>query len=169
MQFEKIMASIMHYDCVAMVRGGGSETDFKPFEQYELAKLVANFHIPIFTGIGHDRNTSIADLMARQLKTPTKVAAHIVDHNYMFENNLLYQFNQIEQNIALKIDRAKQNLVNLKRLLQSLDPKNVLKKGYALVKFNNKIISDVAQLQKGNEIETYIKNTKIVSKISNIE
>ena len=169
MQFEKIMASIMHYDCVAMVRGGGSETDFKPFEQYELAKLVANFHIPVFTGIGHDRNTSIVDLMARQLKTPTKVAAHIVDHNYMFENNLLYQFSQIEQNIALKIDRAKQNLVNLKRLLQSLDPENVLKKGYALVKFNNKIISNTNQLQKGNEIETYIKNTKIVSIISDVE
>ncbi len=169
MQFEKIMASNINYDCVAMVRGGGSETDFKPFEQYDLAKLVANFPIPVFTGIGHDRNTSIVDLMARQLKTPTKVAAHIVDHNYMFENNLLYQFNQIEQNIALKIDRAKQNLVNLKRLLQSLDPENVLKKGYALVKLNNKIISDVAQLQNGNEIETYIKNTKIVSIISDVE
>ena len=111
-QFEQIFASNIQYDCVAMVRGGGSETDFKPFEQYDLAKLVANFHIPIFTGIGHDRNTSIVDLMARQLKTPTKVAAQIVDHNYMFENNLLYQFNQIEQNIALKIDRAKQNLLN---------------------------------------------------------
>ena len=169
LQFEKIINSNMHYDCVAMVRGGGSETDFKPFEQYELAKLVANFPIPVFTGIGHDRNTSIVDLMARQLKTPTKVAAHIVDHNYMFENNLLYQFNQIEQNIALKIDRANQNLVNLKRLLQSLDPENVLKKGYAMVKFNNKIISNAKQLQKGNEIETYIKNTKIVSIISSVE
>jgi exodeoxyribonuclease VII large subunit len=168
-QFEKIRSSNIHYDCVAMVRGGGSETDFKPFEQYELAYLVANFSIPIFTGIGHDRNTSIVDLMARQLKTPTKVAAHIVDHNYMFENNLLYQFNQIEQNIALKMDRAKQNLVNLKRLLQSLDPQNVLKKGYALVKLNNKIINDVTQLQKGNEIETYIKNTKILSVISSVE
>jgi exodeoxyribonuclease VII large subunit len=87
----------------------------------------------------------------------------------LFENNLLYQFNQIEQNIALKIDRAKQNLVNLKRLLQSLDPQNVLKKGYALVKLKNKIISDVDQLQMGNEIETYIKNTKIVSIISSLE
>jgi len=168
-QFEKIMERNIQYDCVAMVRGGGSETDFKPFEQYELAKLVANFPVPIFTGIGHDRNTSIVDLMARQLKTPTKVAAHIVDHNYLFENNLLYQFNQIEQNIALKIDRAKQNLVNLKRLLQSLDPQNVLKKGYALVKLKNKIISDVDQLQMGNEIETYIKNTKIVSIISDLK
>ncbi len=168
-QFEQIFASNIQYDCVAMVRGGGSETDFKPFEQYELAKLVAFYHIPVFTGIGHDRNTSIVDLMARQLKTPTKVAAHIVDHNFMFENNLLYQFNQIEQTIALKIDRAKQNLVNLKRLLQSLDPENVLKKGYALVKLNNKIVSNANQLKAGDEVETFIKDTKIVSVISSVE
>ena len=152
-----------------MVRGGGSETDFKPFEQYELAKLVAFYHIPVFTGIGHDRNTSIVDLMARQLKTPTKVAAHIVDHNFMFENNLLYQFNQIEQTIALKIDRAKQNLINLKRLLQSLDPENVLKKGYALVKLNNKIVSNANQLKAGDEVETFIKDTKIVSVVSEVQ
>jgi len=168
-QFEQIFASNIQYDCVAMVRGGGSETDFKPFEQYELAKLVAFYHIPVFTGIGHDRNTSIVDLMARQLKTPTKVAAHIVDHNFMFENNLLYQFNQIEQTIALKIDRAKQNLVNLKRLLQSLDPENVLKKGYALVKLNNKIVSNANQLKAGDEVETFIKDTKIVSVVSEVQ
>jgi exodeoxyribonuclease VII large subunit len=168
-QFEQIFASNIQYDCVAMVRGGGSETDFKPFEQYELAKLVAFYHIPVFTGIGHDRNTSIVDLMARQLKTPTKVAAHIVDHNFMFENNLLYQFNQIEQTIALKIDRAKQNLVNLKRLLQSLDPENVLKKGYALVKLNNKIVSNANHLKAGDEVETFIKDTKIVSVVSEVQ
>ena len=168
-QFEQIFASNINYDCVAMVRGGGSETDFKPFEQYELAKVVAFYHIPVFTGIGHDRNTSIVDLMARQLKTPTKVAAHIVDHNFMFENNLLYQFNQIEQTIALKIDRAKQNLVNLKRLLQSLDPENVLKKGYALVKLNKKIVSNANQLKAGDEVETFIKDTKIVSVVSEVQ
>lgn len=168
-QFEQIFASNIQYDCVAMVRGGGSETDFKPFEQYELAKLVAFYHIPVFTGIGHDRNTSIVDLMARQLKTPTKVAAHIVDHNFMFENNLLYQFNQLEQTIALKIDRAKQNLINLKRLLQSLDPENVLKKGYALVKLNNKIVSNANQLKAGDEVETFIKDTKIVSVVSEVQ
>jgi exodeoxyribonuclease VII large subunit len=81
----------------------------------------------------------------------------------------LYQFNQIEQNIALKIDRAKQNLVNLKRLLQSLDPQNVLKKGYAIIKFNNKIISDAKQLKAGDELETMIKDTKFVSVVSKIQ
>lgn len=168
-QFELILKNKKHYDCVALVRGGGSETDFKPFEQYNLAKLVALYPIPIFTGIGHDRNTSIVDLMARQLKTPTKVATYLVEFNFMFENNLLFQYNLIEQNVVTRIDRAKQNLINLKRLIQNLDPINVLKKGYALVKLNNKIISNASQLTAGDEVETFIKNAKILSVISKVE
>lgn len=167
-QFDQIFVSNINYDCVAMVRGGGSETDFKPFEQYELAKLVANFQIPVFTGIGHDRNTSIVDLMARQLKTPTKVAAHIVEHNFMFENNLLYQLNQIEQNAYSKIERAKQSILNLKRLLMSFDPNNILKKGYAILKVNNVIVSNPSLLKIGDEIETIIKNKTLKSVIKNI-
>jgi exodeoxyribonuclease VII large subunit len=167
-QFEQIFASNIQYDCVAMVRGGGSETDFKPFEQYELAKLVANFQIPVFTGIGHDRNTSIVDLMARQLKTPTKVAAHIVEHNFMFENNLLYQLNQIEQNAYSKIETAKQSILNLKRLLMSFDPNNILNKGYAILKVNNVIVSNPSLLKIGDEIETIIKNKTLKSVIKNI-
>jgi exodeoxyribonuclease VII large subunit len=168
-QFEQILSSNINYDCVALVRGGGSETDFKPFEQYQLAELVAFYPIPVFTGIGHDRNTSIVDLMARQLKTPTKVAAYIVEHNFAFENNLLYLLNQIEQNITLKIDRAKQNLVSLKRLLHSLDPQNVLQKGYAIIRANNKIVTKANQLAVGNEVEISIQNSKITSTINTIE
>lgn len=168
-QFEQILSSNINYDCVALVRGGGSETDFKPFEQYQLAELVAFYPIPVFTGIGHDRNTSIVDLMARQLKTPTKVAAYIVEHNFAFENNLLYLLNQIEQNITLKIDRAKQNLASLKRLLHSLDPQNVLQKGYAIIRANNKIVTKANQLAVGNEVEISIQNSKITSTINTIE
>jgi exodeoxyribonuclease VII large subunit len=168
-QLNKIAAKIEQYDCVALVRGGGSETDFKPFENYDLAQLVANFKIPVFTGIGHDRNTSVTDLMARQLKTPTKVATYLVEHNFLFENNLLYQLNLIEQNITLKLDRAKQNLFHLNRLLHSLDPLNVLKKGYALVKVNNKIISNTNQIKNGDVIETLIKDTQITSTVSNVQ
>ncbi len=168
-QFEQILSSNINYDCVALVRGGGSETDFKPFEQYQLAELVAFYPIPVFTGIGHDRNTSMVDLMARQLKTPTKVAAYIVEHNFAFENNLLYLLNQIEQNITLKIDRAKQNLASLKRLLHSLDPQNVLQKGYAIIRSNNKIVTKANQLAVGNEVEISIQNSKITSTINTIE
>ena len=72
-QLDLIAASQVPYDLVVIVRGGGSDIDFKSFNNYALAKAIAQFPIPILTGIGHDRNTSIADLMARQHKTPTEV------------------------------------------------------------------------------------------------
>jgi exodeoxyribonuclease VII large subunit len=53
--------------------------------------------------------------------------------------------------------------------LQSLDPENVLKKGYALVKLKNKIVSNANQLKAGDELETYIKDTKIVSVVSEVQ
>ena len=88
-QLKLIEQSKQNFDVVAIVRGGGSLTDFKPFDDYELSRYVAGFRIPIFTGIGHDRNQSIVDLMAREQKTPTKVAAQFVDHNFSFENRLI--------------------------------------------------------------------------------
>ena len=88
-QFELVKNKAHLFDIVVLVRGGGSQTDLKPFDDFELAKTIALFPLPVLTGIGHDRNTSIADLMARQFKVPTKVAATIVDHNFRAEQNLL--------------------------------------------------------------------------------
>ena len=88
-QLKLIEIEKQNFDVVAIVRGGGSTTDFRPFDDYELSKFVASFPIPICTGIGHDRNQSIVDLMVREQKTPTKVASLFVDINYEFENKLI--------------------------------------------------------------------------------
>ena len=80
---KKIEQSAIAYDVICIVRGGGSLTDFKPFNNYEFAQTVAKCNTPIFTGIGHDSNTSIVDLMARQFKTPTKVASAIINQNFI--------------------------------------------------------------------------------------
>nr|MCU0395945.1 exodeoxyribonuclease VII large subunit [Chitinophagaceae bacterium] len=88
-QLDAIWPQAAQYDVVALVRGGGSTTDFAPFDDYEVAQRIARFPIPVFTGIGHDRNTSIADLMGCQFKTPTKVAAAIVDTALHFESQLM--------------------------------------------------------------------------------
>lgn len=90
-------------DAVAIVRGGGAQTDFKPFDDYELCKYVASFPIPVFTGIGHDRNQSIVDLMAREQKTPTKVASIFVDHNFGFENKIIETKEKIADLANLRI------------------------------------------------------------------
>jgi exodeoxyribonuclease VII large subunit len=96
------------FDVLVIVRGGGSQTDLKPFDDYELAKQIALFPIPVFTGIGHDRNTSIADLMARQFKTPTKVAAAIIDINFRFDSEL--------QQLHARLEDAVESLLYDKRL-----------------------------------------------------
>ncbi|RDC63115.1 exodeoxyribonuclease VII large subunit [Adhaeribacter pallidiroseus] len=90
-QLIQIFQSNIAYDAVVIVRGGGSQLDFSAFDTYTVARAVARFPIPIITGIGHERNESICDLMARlPTKTPTKAAATIVAHNRTFEENLLH-------------------------------------------------------------------------------
>ncbi|MFM9074625.1 MAG: exodeoxyribonuclease VII large subunit, partial [Bacteroidota bacterium] len=109
-KLEEIRQSSSGYDVVCIVRGGGSQTDFRPFDQYELARTVAEFPIPVFTGIGHDRNTSITDLMARQEKTPTKVAAAIVDRNAAFEQRMEDLQNRFDRAMADFLQQTDNNL-----------------------------------------------------------
>ena len=105
---------IAGFDAVAIVRGGGSDSDLKTFDDYELAKYVANFPIPVFTGIGHDRNQSIVDLMAREQKTPTKVAAIFVEHNFATENKLVELIIKLFGLVNHKVQKAKDKLGILK-------------------------------------------------------
>lgn len=103
-----------YFDAVAIVRGGGSDSDFKPFDNYDLIKYVATFPKPIFTGIGHDRNQSIVDLMAREQKTPTKVAAVFVEHNFATENKLIDVSVRFFGLVSHKVQKAKDKLEILK-------------------------------------------------------
>ena len=92
----EIFISNKPYDAVVIVRGGGSQTDFLIFDSYEIGKAIARFPIPVFTGIGHTRNESIADMMAHTAtKTPTKTAESIIAHNRAFEEQLLELQKQI--------------------------------------------------------------------------
>ena len=69
------------FDCVVIIRGGGATSDMSGFDTLALAENVANFPIPIITGIGHDRDESILDMVSHQrVKTPTAAAAFLIDH-----------------------------------------------------------------------------------------
>jgi exodeoxyribonuclease VII large subunit len=74
------------YDAVIIIRGGGSKMDLAGFDNYELAANIAQFPLPIITGIGHERDESIADLVAHTaLKTPTAVAEFLISQVHEFE------------------------------------------------------------------------------------
>lgn len=69
------------FDCVVIIRGGGATSDMSGFDTLALAENVANFNLPIITGIGHDRDESILDMVSHtRVKTPTAAASLLVDH-----------------------------------------------------------------------------------------
>ena len=87
------------FDCVVIIRGGGATSDMSGFDALELAENVANFPLPIITGIGHDRDECILDMVSHtRVKTPTAAAALLIDN-----------LNTAER----RIDDARQRIANL--------------------------------------------------------
>ena len=77
---DKINAHIDDYDCVVIIRGGGATSDMSGFDSLLLAENVANFPLPVITGIGHDRDECILDMVSHtRVKTPTAAAALLID------------------------------------------------------------------------------------------
>ncbi|MEP7279089.1 MAG: exodeoxyribonuclease VII large subunit [Bacteroidota bacterium] len=151
------------FDVVAIVRGGGSETDFRPFNDYELSKYVAGFPVPIFTGIGHDRNQSIVDLMAREQKTPTKVASLFVEHNFEFENVLMDIKARLFEAVGRQLKNAKDEIKQAKRLVRLSSPQAILDRGFAIITCNNEIVTDPAAIKKNAQLQTLLRNETIHS------
>ncbi len=78
------------FDIVAILRGGGSKSDLSFFDNYNIAYLITQFPVPVITGIGHDRDESVTDMVAHtKLKTPTAVANFIIEHNLLFESAII--------------------------------------------------------------------------------
>lgn len=77
------------FDVVVIIRGGGSSSDLMCFDNYWLAYNIAQFPLPIFSGIGHERDETIVDYVAHtRLKTPTAVAEHLLELVSDFNNRL---------------------------------------------------------------------------------
>lgn len=69
------------FDCVVIIRGGGSTSDLSGFDTLALAENVAQYPLPIITGIGHDRDESVLDMVSHlRVKTPTAAAAFLISH-----------------------------------------------------------------------------------------
>ena len=86
---ERVADRAEEFDVVALIRGGGSQSDLACFNSYRLCAHVAQFPLPIVTGIGHDKDESVADMVAaRRLKTPTAVAAWVVEQLTEFDGTL---------------------------------------------------------------------------------
>jgi exodeoxyribonuclease VII large subunit len=78
------------FDVVVIIRGGGSQVDLNCFDSYELALEAARLPIPLITGIGHERDDTILDMVAHtKMKTPTAVAAFLISGMRSFEERII--------------------------------------------------------------------------------
>lgn len=247
----EIFQSPVKFDLVVIIRGGGAQTDFLIFDHYLVGQAIARFPIPVMTGIGHQKNTTIADLMAHtSVKTPTEAAGIIINHNRAFHERLIniqqnliikaqqflaghniqlsgskaqitqagyklissekQQLNNIRQSIigngreipyyrrtALShavnalltypkitiafrkgelvntianikanqtafIKNSRGQIVHFKAIFDAVSPEKTLRRGFAMVKYQNSVISDPSELKKGDDFSVVMKDTELM-------
>ena len=115
---EAIAAQEAEWDAVVIIRGGGAVADLSDFDSYPLAAAVAQFPLPVFTGIGHDRDETVLDRVAHtSLKTPTAVAAFILDYQSQHLAHLQALQDLIVQHVRRHLEREHLRLSHLSHTL----------------------------------------------------
>jgi len=109
------------FDAVVIIRGGGAQLDLDCFDDYRLAAQIAKFTLPVFTGIGHERDETIADLVAHtRLKTPTAVAEFLLSGFREFEENLGLALQRIDRATRSRLREEDQKIQQLAIRVRSL-------------------------------------------------
>ena len=117
------MVNVQCYDCVVIIRGGGATSDMSGFDTLALAENVANFPIPIITGLGHERDESILDMVSHtRVKTPTAAAALLIDHLKVVLDTLIDSQNRITRYTQQRLTALKSQLATIQELIPRIFP-----------------------------------------------
>ena len=179
------------FDAVAIIRGGGSTGDLECYNSYLLAFAVTQFPLPVLTGIGHDKDTSVTDMVAHTpLKTPTAVAAWIDQRATDFDGALEYcaislrdicrqathsaalrleQFSADVRHLAERtLQSEKQRLEGIATVVANFAPERIFRLGYAIARKEGKALKSIEDVGVGDGIEVALAdgviNTKVVEK-----
>ena len=109
------------FDCVVIIRGGGAVADLSGFDTLLLAENVANFPLPIITGIGHDRDESILDMISHtRVKTPTAAAAFLIDHLKRTADRIATAEQHLHNLVQIRLEREQHCLLLLSAHLRGV-------------------------------------------------
>ena len=109
------------FDLVVIIRGGGASSDLSDFDNYELAACIAQYPLPVLTGIGHERDETVLDYVAHtRVKTPTAAAAFIIEHQGQEAALLDELYQRITRSAKERIQREKQRLEHQRTVLPLL-------------------------------------------------
>ena len=174
------------FDCVAIIRGGGSTTDLTCFDTYELASHCAQFPLPIFSGIGHTRDISIVDMVVHSsLKTPTAVAEALISHNAqqlvridelrqrlsrIATQMVAVRRQQIEQlrltlqyTVSSTLQQERSKLQMFAQAIALHSPEQIFRKGYSLTLHDGKPVRHAADISAGTTLITILADGTLTS------
>lgn len=105
------------FDVVVIIRGGGSQIDLSCFDNYNLAYYITQYPLPVITGIGHEKDNTIVDLVAHtRLKTPTAVAEFLIGEVAAFDLRLEEAEEKFFDTVREQLEQANQRIDQLARL-----------------------------------------------------
>jgi exodeoxyribonuclease VII large subunit len=120
-QLKQIKKVIVHFDVVAIIRGGGGDVGLTCYNDYDLAKAIALYPIPVITGIGHSTNETVSEMVAfKNAITPTELADFLLQHYHEFSVPLQEAENMLVQKANRLIREEKTSLINLAKYLRSV-------------------------------------------------
>ena len=172
---DKVLARLSEYDVLVVIRGGGATSDLDCFDGYNISASIAQFPLPVLTGIGHTRDVSVVDMVANMpLKTPTAVAEFIISHTRNLEERIDSYIELLSRSVTMLLDKQSRQLDQyltllplyanrlldkklhalelMERTLELLSPESILKKGYAIVEKQGRSAS-AASLSPGDEVK----------------
>jgi len=148
MAMESIFGRIDEFDAVAILRGGGSKSDLSCFDDYELAYFITQFPLPVITGIGHERDESIADMVAHtRLKTPTAIAEFLIEKAATFNQSLEYYLIHVSDLVEEWFEKSEYLLEKFSHRLQKGSVELLQINQEFLMGARLKVISGVKQIQ----------------------
>ena len=180
------------FDAVAIIRGGGSTSDLECYNSYHLAFAVTQMPLPILTGIGHDKDTSVTDMVAHtMLKTPTAVAQWINQRAADFDGALEYcaitlrdicrqttyaatlRLEQMAADVRHLAERTlqgeAQKLDGLKSLVENFAPERIFRLGYAIARKEGKALASIEGVEVGDTIDISLADGDINAVIAQIK
>ena len=179
------------FDVVIIIRGGGSQVDLHCFDGYDIAASVATCVLPVLTGIGHERDDTVVDMVAHtRLKTPTATAEFLISGIRAFEeriqeaqrklvryceralrderyglDSLLQRLQRAAMNV---LQREDSRLTIFEKIVRHLDPANLLKRGYSITFANGKVLRSISEAKAGSLINTQLSDGTVQSKIEEV-
>ncbi len=183
-------ASELELDAIVLARGGGSREDLAVFDGEELARCLASCPLPVVCGLGHEDDTTIADLVADyRAATPTAAVVALLPDRQAERITLTQHRRHLRQLLILRLQAARQQLVrdrqrlealhpNLllegqrqwlrqqRALLQALSPRHLLERGFALIRDQQgNLVRSITVLTEGDCITVELSDGRLAAEV----